>query len=67
MTTLSPLEIGGEPIRIKDYERSNHIVQSVIDGAIDIQAQESDSFPPPVLFSETEFHVNGIDRSHMTE
>ena len=57
MTTLSPLEIGGEPIRIKDYERSNHIVQSVIDGAIDIQAQESDSFPPPVLFSETELQL----------
>ena len=57
MTTSRHLEISGEPIRIKDYETSNNVVDPVINRAVDIQAQESDSFPPPVLFTETELQL----------
>ena len=51
------MKILGEPIGIKEGDTSNHVVKQVIDCAVDIQAQESDSFPPPVLFTKTELQL----------
>lgn len=47
----------GKPIRIKDYETSSNVIQPVVSHADEIQAEESDSFPPPVLFTETELQL----------